>query len=610
MATLTAETTLTSAFQHDSTEAIVHTYVSRSITTAYRNPVGGDAPVYDGGTQFNQNVEILFNDQLTLYVETNYVDPTYTIDLDGDADYIRAVFSAGSPNSPGEVNLYLYYDFLDIDPNANIANVEVQVALQSSRSGYTSYPPYGVQDELHYGKVQAILCKDGFGDTLPSSDLTKITTNEQTTITLTIEPDATYWPQPSGIGTHHAIAIKLQGIVNPSTSYPGSPANGADIKVYSVKARVNYTGRTRLITGFVSPTTITSTTNGGFPTPEVLTSSGYNFNLPSLTIVDGSAIRYGAVGNEDDGSGQTWVVNSHTFKISGSAVSTGDYDRTFGGPILYGLQDEPNWVNQYLAYDVENDVDLTRTEVNDSNLTLEGSYTATFNSELLHTPFYADVNIAYVYPFNTGPLDLDVSTTLTTTGNLNHNTTADELSTFEFAATQTTNGGIIRLGYSTKSSSFTLSCTANPFKSTTITPLAEYTLTPSASLQITRDATLQSAFSISTDSGVTYGETQDEIGIKAFEFTLSSSPKVIHQITSETYSWTLSSDTAIVRILFAPDEYRMLELATKSRIYGLPDDRRVTNVQQSNRIYIHPADSRDAKAVQQTRIYREDGYYE
>ena len=589
MATITAETTLTSAFQHDSTEAIVHTYVNRSITTAYRNPVGGDAPVYDGGTQFNQNVEILFNDQLTLYVESNYVDPTYTIDLDGDADFIRIkqLYSGQNPASFTGGTLYLYYDFLDIDPSANVTSFDVQVTFQSTQS--TDYNTL----------ITASVDNNGFSTAgAGESDQASISTQDQTTITLTVEPNPIYLPQSSGFGPHQAISVSF------------IRQNSIDVKIYSVKARVNYTGRTRLTTGFVSPTTITSTTNGGFPTPEVLTSSGYNFNLPSLTIVDGSAIRYGAVGNEDDGSGQTWVVNSHTFKISGSAVSTGDYDRTFGGPILYGLQDEPNWVNQYLAYDVENDVDLTRTEVNDSNLTLEGSYTATFNSELLHTPFYADVNIAYVYPFNTGPLDLDVSTTLTTTGNLNHNTTADELSTFEFAATQTTNGGIIRLGYSTKSSSFTLSCTANPFKSTTITPLAEYTLTPSASLQITRDATLQSAFSISTDSGVTYGETQDEIGIKAFEFTLSSSPKVIHQITSETYSWTLSSDTAIVRILFAPDEYRMLELATKSRIYGLPDDRRVTNVQQSNRIYIHPADSRDAKAVQQTRIYREDGYYE
>ena len=617
MATLLGSATLNTTFTSTCGDVSLATSdLTRVTQTGYRTTVGGEAPFYDGGAYNKpQRAEVLYNDELAKYTEDDFIDSDYLELLDPDTDFVKAVATAGSPNSPGTADLFLYFDFLDIDPTATVSSIDVQVTLESTQGGYSSYAPYGAQDELHYGKVQAYWHSNGFtSSNTSSSGQVKITTDDRTTVDLTITRDAILgWGANTGAGEEHCMKVTFTGVVydhaGTGFAYPGLPS--LNVKIYNVRARANYTGRTRLTTDFKKPPSFTSTSSNN---PQTISSTGYNFNLPTDALVEGSIIIYGGVGAEPDGTGQTWNAyttggnKGHRFTISGSEVTSVDYDRSVGNSFLWGQEsthpsNEGQWSADYLAYDYDGEAELTRAEAVDSNLTLESRYVGNFNSELLKPPYKGKVKLAFVLPV-IGSSDITANTTLTATPVMVHGNTADEIDDFTTAvsvsalggflleavsnpstAITTTPGttiGLVRTGFTVAmSASFTVPDTTTQFAITAasfIFPSASVSC--SAGVTFTTPATSSSAFTTTPGTAIGRIRTGFTIAVPSAFTTPALSDVLLVKAPNDKQVYTTPLDT---RTHIIPEDDRTLALETETRTYIIPEDDRIHELETETR---------------------------
>jgi hypothetical protein len=631
MATLLGTATLQGQFTTDFNDVSVATDDFNRVTqTGYRTTFGGEAPFYDGGAYNKpQRAEVLYNDELAKYTEDDFIDSDYIDLLDPNTDFVRAVATASSPNSPGTAGLFLYFDFLDIDPTANVTSIDVQVTLESAIGGYTSYPPYGTQDELHYGKVQATWLNNGFGTNGSDSSQVKINTDSRTTIDLTITPNSLYWGANTGAGDQHCMKVTFTGVVNPPPpTYPGAPS--LDVKIYNARAKANYTGRTRRTTDFVRPPSFTSTTVGGFANPQTISSTNYNFNLPSDAIIDGSIIIYAGVGTEPDGTGQTWSpygadgYGAHRFTISGSIVTTGDYNRSYGGYFLWGQESthpsgEGQWSADYGAYDYDNDVGLTYAEVTDSNFTLESKYTNTFNSELLKTPYKGTIKLAFVQPISSGDININTVSTVSATPVITHGFTADEIDDFTSTVTLTALGGFVLTGApQTQASAFTTTVgTTGRIRPGESTINTAFTVTVSAINDLSGAAVTFPSATVSVSAAVARTTPANINTTVTVSTGLAGMTRTNHTVTAPAVA-TFSAVSGI-SLLKAVDPDRIFVSPTQTRTHIIPiegenraHERRIY-IPQQTRTYVIPIEGEDRAherrlyVPQQTRSVKVEG---
>ena len=601
MATLLGSATLNTAFATSSEATVVTNDLNRVTTTAYRKPVA----VHSGTS--SKDFRPLFINDVNLYLQGGYVDNDYT----EDKDYYETIATASSPNSPGTETVFCNFNFLEVDPIATITNVEVRMTIQSTQGGFSTYPPYGTQDELHYGKVKIGWADQGSGDTNIEETTTKVTTNELTTLTFTLTPDGvggSFW-DGIGLGLRHMVKLKFEGVVNPSDAYPG--ADSLNIKVYALEARVNYTGRTRFVTGFKSPSTI----SGGTGTTP-LSSTGYGFAIPSDHILDGVAVRFGAdrAGSGNAGHGnflnQSSVANNMHFQSGGSQVSTStmvlDPDTLLmGAPTLYDDGTSGRTATLYQSVDEDNtDAEITTAEANASDFGILTKFLPVSGSVGFDLePSTLDINIAHVGPIISGDVSANTVSTLTATPVMTHGNTADEIDDFTTAVSLSALGGLLLQAEANPSTAITTTVgTAGRIRTgfTVSMPAAftvpditvEFAITaasfifPSASVTVsaavekTTPATSTSAFT--TTPGTTIGMIRAgfDIAVPSAFTTPAISDVLLVKAPNDKQIYVTPVDT---RTHIIPEDARTLALETETRTYIIPEDDRIHELETETR---------------------------
>ena len=598
MATLLGSATLNTAFATSSEATVVTNDLNRVTTTAYRKPVA----VHSGTS--SKDFRPLFINDVNLYLQGGYVDNDYT----EDKDYYETIATASSPNSPGTETVFCNFNFLEVDPIATITNVEVRMTIQSTQGGFSTYPPYGTQDELHYGKVKIGWADQGSGDTNIEETTTKVTTNELTTLTFTLTPDGvggSFW-DGIGLGLRHMVKLTFEGVVNPSDAYPG--ADSLNIKVYALEARVNYTGRTRFVTGFKSPATI----SGGTGTTP-LSSTDYGFAIPSDHIIDGVAVKFGAdyMGSGTPGHGNFYTGGTINFESGGSQVSTSSISmdpdiKLMASPTLYDDGTATRIETLYQSVDEDNtDVEITTAEVNASDFGIITNFlpvsgTVGFDLE----PSTLDINIAHVGPLISGDVGFPMVSTVTTTGKLTHGVVDSELNDFTGTFTITALGGFLHQGTS-----------SIPTAITTTVGLA-------GRIRTGFTVSMPTAFSVPDLVNIDFAITAASFIFPSATVVVSAAVERTTPAASNT-AFTVAPGTAIGRIrtgftiaspsaitvpaltdvilVKAPNDKQIYVTPVDTRTYIIPEDSRTHQLEQETRTYIIPEDSRTHNLETETR---------
>ena len=613
MATLLGTANIQGAFTTTSEALVVTDDLNRVTTTAYRKPVA----VHSGTSP--ADFRPLYINDVNLYLQSGYVDDDY---LENN-EFVEFIETASSPNNPGSSTLFCNFDFLEVDPLATVSNVEVRITLQSTVGGFTSFAPYGTQDELHYGKVKVSWNDDGSDDSTEITLTSKVTTNQLTTLSFTLEPhDPTdpahisFW-EPIGLGEHHMLKLTLEGVVNPPP--PAFPQQSLNMQIYALEARVNYTGRTRFVTGFKSPATISGGTGS-----TALSSTGYGFAIPSGHVVDGVAVRFGAdhPGSGNPGHGSFFnpgVPNVMHFVSGGSQVSTESMDldadtRLMASPTLYDDVTRERHETLYHTVDEDNsNVAITTAEVNASDFGITTQFFPVSGSVGFDLePSTLDINIAHVGPVISGDMTINTVSTVTATPSMTHGTTADEIDDFPTAVSLTAFGGFKLEGApQTQASAFTTTVgTVGRIRSGfDIAMPAQFTVPNIDGSFVNRSGV---AFSFPTATVTVSAAVSMTTGVDtintAFTTTLGTTIGRIRAgfdiAIPSAFTTPAISDVLIIK---EPLASQIFTTDTQTRTYVIPEDDRNITIPQQTRTHVIPADDRNITIPQQTRNIKVEG---
>ena len=608
MATLLGTANIQGAFTTTSEALVVTDDLNRVTTTAYRKPVA----VHSGTSE--TDFRPLYLNDVNLYLQSGYVEDNYT----ENNEYFETIETADSPNDPGSQTVFCNFDFLEVDPTATIANVEVRMTLQSTVGGYSSYAPYGTQDELHYGKVELIWADRGSGINEAGAVSTKITTNELTTITVTLDPADTFW-NGIGMGNHHMVKLKFEGVVNPGDTYPG--ANSLNMQIYAFEARANYTGRTRFTTSYQSPSTISGGTGS-----TGLQSTGYGFAIPSGHTIDGVAVRFGA-DYQGSGSGRGGYNNYSTvsdvmhFESGGSQVSSNTIDLDddtvlAASPRWTGVETGERHETLYQAIDYNNtDTAITTAEVNASDFGIITKFfprsgSAGFDLE----PSTLDINIAHVGPVITGDIGINTVSTVTASPTIVHAFTSDEIDDFTSTVTLTALGGFKLEGApQTQASVFTTTVgTAGRIRTDhTVSMPTQFSVTVSAINDLTGSALTFPTATVSVSAVVERTTPAQSTSVFTTQLGIAGMTRTNHLITAPAVA-TVAAVSGVT-LLKAVDSDRIFVSPTQTRTHIIPEQLRTETIEQQTRTHVIPlqgenrAHQRRLTVPQQTRTALVEG---
>lgn len=584
MATLLGTATLTSQFTSTFDDVrVVTDDFSRVTTTAFRDPT--TVHIQGQGTIDTRDYRAIYLPNVADYVDGGYFDTDYVFD--------DPIFSAGYA-SPGTSELLkIAYDFLDIDPTANISSVEVKIDFE---------PTEALGSDPNFGTLQMAFSVQGA--TNPESATQTITSGDRQTMTFTIPASGT-WPV-TGLGEHHTVLMTGSG------SFKA-------MRIYRLQARVNYTGRTRFTTGFKSYTTKSVTdfipatdTN---PPPisgeqtRLYKSEGYGFAIPSDHIVDGVGMLFG-FGAVVNGTAASSLHFKRDVSGTHTRISTNQMPTHFGGFLSGG---EANvYARLVNSQDQDNsNVAITTAEVNDSTFGLEGRFAYEFASTRPSEPVVFDINIAHVGPIISGDVGINTASTVTTQGNLTHGVVDSELNDFTGTVSLTALGGFLLEGApQTQASAFTTTVgTVGRIRSGfTVAMPAQFTVPNVASSFVnlsgiavsfpTATVTVSAAVSMTTGADSNTAFTVAPTGLIGMIRTNHTSALPI--------SATIPAVTDIL-IIKAPLDSQIFTTDTQTRTYVIPEDDRNITIPQQTRTHVIPADDRNITIPQQTRNIKVEG---
>jgi hypothetical protein len=568
MATLLGTANIQGAFTATCGDAIVQTFENRATTTAYRAPISA----YRGIGIARDNTAALYNDEFAEYTTGQYFINTYVTE---ETDFVGPyVETATSPSNPGTSELLCHFNFLDIDHRATITSIEVQVTLKSTIGGYTTYPPYGTQDTLHYGKIKG----DWFGSG-PEASATdtgtfeNITQNTAHTKTITLTPTA--------LGTLPTLKLSFEGVVNPGDTYPG--ADSLNLTIYNVVARVNYTGKTRLTTGFRTVTSFDSIADGGdIGIDPVVTVTGYDFasHIPAGATVHGTQVKWGfvdytaTVGGSDPAVEPNKAIpsvdasqNTLRYRTSGGLVSTAYIDNIDNNQVYHLPTTTDTQPQIYYAWDNSNTLGVTRANAVDSTFGLQhepGDNDVNLGFALTQSglvqeadqegisPQYETyaIDIAYIPALVSGDIAINTVTTVAdTTVNITRTSPANISSAF---TTQTGPAGLIYAGESTINSAFSMAIDSE--LSITAVALSFPSATVSASAQVEYQASADLSASFTTDfaGNITYRVDVGSGELPSFDsaFTLTALGGFKLLSAALTINSTTTTDVGLAGLIF------------------------------------------------------------
>ena len=424
MATLLGTANIQGAFTTACNDvSVVTSDFTRVTQTAYRDPI--TIHIQGEGVIDTRDYRAIYDPDFGLYAESDYFDS----DNGSSTDYVfrDPIFTAGFATPGNSELLKVAYDFLDIDPSANISSVEAKMDFE---------PTEELGSDPDYGTLQMAFLVESATD--PQSAPQTITSGDRQTMTFPIPASGT-WPS-TGLGEQHTLEFTAGGYFKA-------------MRIYRLQARVNYTGRTRFTTGFKSYTTksvldfIPGTDTNPPPIPTEFTrlykTEGYGFSIPSDHAVDGIGLLYG-FGAVVDGTYPTSDSLHFKTAVGGThtRVSTNGMPSFFGGYLSGGGAN--SWARLVNTQDEDNTrTQITSAEVNDSTFGMEARFAYEFASTRPSEPVVFDINIAYVGYMISGDIGINTVSTVSATPVMTHGNTADEIDDFVTTTSLTAVGGFL-----------------------------------------------------------------------------------------------------------------------------------------------------------------------
>ena len=284
MATILGEANLSTSFTALSEDnSLAHSNNNRSVTTDFRRPLVLRTGTDDEADAFsyavnNQNILRYHNQDGNDYLITDPITNPAGSGTQGTTDPHLFLRHFNQSNEVAKRHFQMQFDFTEIDAGAvfNEPNsLEIQIDLQSHLKGHDTYSGNQNSGTPNFGKVQAYWNPDMTPITFsrsvqPSGEVT-LTDQTRQTITLSIPAhsltEANIPDSITDYGKRPTIFIRFLGTVNsPLAPLASIPAGsnfrysgrfgtevGLEMRIYSIKARYTYTGRTNLTTGFIEP---------------------------------------------------------------------------------------------------------------------------------------------------------------------------------------------------------------------------------------------------------------------------------------------------------------------------------------------------------------------
>ena len=505
MATLLGTATLNTAF-NVSPDSVLHTFALDKVSqTAFKPPVS--AYNSDAVTDFSAR---LYNDAVEDYVDQGYFNTPYMSETE---DFVEIIRTASSPGSAGTSKLHFHFDMLEVDPAATITSIQAKITFESTQGDNGENT--GTES---FGILTVDYREDGPSDTADgvTESTTTITSDQLQTQTITLTPSTAGGSnfKGTGLGTLGTLGVRFTGITKPvpplgtGSAFPGQ--SSLNVKIYNVVMQVNYTGRTRFVTGYQTrklqghPFTVNVNTPGSgvdvsaqgykwssanfpFNPYDVFIESTENLGfaslLPSDAVVDGTAVLYGfidyrnsagtfAPGTATETSNsfrKGQPLGAHTVQLihgTGSTrtnVSSEVYtDHSFVQWRPGEIHDEPY---TFAGEDSANAMGTTRAQAVSENFGIKLNPTqyaggAQLGSLVSGTSkpnsldyaaispdlFKYGINVAYNPPFISGDIGISTVSTTTVGAVLTHAVASSEIATFASTFTTTALGGFVLVG--------------------------------------------------------------------------------------------------------------------------------------------------------------------
>ena len=614
MATILGEANLSTSFTSVFNDTRVATFdTTRDTTTDFRRPmiVRGFNTLTPIGQLENFNL-------IDHYPQTGQ-------DFDrssGTGDKNLLLLDGNNSNVVGSRTLDFQFDFHDIDQTATFDtnSLEIEIDLQSSLKGHESYSGNANSGDPYFGSYLATFetvstHSLGFQQSpIQHNNGTPIKITSADRQTITIQMPGHYTNTPSIFGLQPRLKIQFFGVVNSPLS-PLSIPEGAnfgaaggfgspgayEIRIFSIKARYHYTGRTFLTTGFTAPK-----------------SGDYDFTniIPSTSVYKGMGTIY-RYQTKETSQTQTRCMtlknntNDNLLNATGLNAKTSDPSIGFQPRTSYTTDftiansdgneiqcpTEMFYINEYTDRDDDgfiNEVVPTISMFRDPNLDLV-AYFQGAEHNIYSVLARQELNIAYM-PEITGEALMSASFSTDVTGNQRHTLLPADISTIASSFTMTTLGGFrLKDPQPRADFSFTVDVTANPV----IAPTVE-TYSSSFSMTQTANNIIGGASTPSMAFGVTVAGT-------VLVDTLLSGPTSI----SASFGFTPTANNIIaVSSLDKAEPSAAFAIASLSEIGGdldiirSPSDVNKLTLTQETRTYITDEFDRTITPDSFTRIYR------
>ena len=611
MATILGEANLSTSFTSVFNDTRVATFdTTRDTTTDFRRPmiVRGFETLTPIGQLENFNL-------IDHYPQTGQ-------DFDrsaGTGDKNLLLQDGNGSNVVATRTLDFQFDFHDIDQTATFDtnSIEIEIDLQSSLKGHESYSGNQNSGDPYFGSYKATFetySTHNVSQQAPiqhnSGTPIKITSSDRQTITIQMPG---HYVSQSVFGLQPRLKIQFFGTVNsPLVSTGTADGNfgfaagygnpyGFEIRIFSIKARYHYTGRTFLTTGFTAPTGGDYDFTNIIPSTSVYKGMGTIYRYQTKETSNNQNRNMTLKNNTNDNLLNATGTNAKTSSpnIGFQPLTSYTTDFTIANSDGNEIQcpTEMFYINEYTDRDDDglvNEVIPTMSMFRDPNLDLVAYYEGAEHN-IYSVLARQELNIAYM-PEITGEALMSASFSTDVTGNQTHTLLPTDISTIASSFTVTTLGGFrLKDPQPRVDFSFTVDVTANPVIAPTVeTYSSSFSMTQTANNTIGGASTPSMAFGVTvagtvlvdtllsgpTSISASFGFTPTANNIIAVSSLDKAEPSAAFAIAS------LSEIDGDLDIIRSPSDVNKLTLTQETRTYITNEFDRTITPDSFTRIYV------------------------
>ena len=611
MATILGEANLSTSFTSVFNDTRVATFdTTRDTTTDFRRPmiVRGFETLTPIGQLENFNL-------IDHYPQTGQ-------DFDrsaGTGDKNLLLQDGNGSNVVATRTLDFQFDFHDIDQTATFDtnSIEIEIDLQSSLKGHESYSGNQNSGDPYFGSYKATFETYSTHNVSQQAPIQhnngtpiKITSSDRQTITIQMPG---HYVSQSVFGLQPRLKIQFFGTVNsPLVSTGTADGNfgfaagygnpyGFEIRIFSIKARYHYTGRTFLTTGFTAPTGGDYDFTNIIPSTSVYKGMGTIYRYQTKETSNNQNRNMTLKNNTNDNLLNATGTNAKTSSpnIGFQPLTSYTTDFTIANSDGNEIQcpTEMFYINEYTDRDDDglvNEVIPTMSMFRDPNLDLVAYYEGAEHN-IYSVLARQELNIAYM-PEITGEALMSASFSTDVTGNQTHTLLPTDISTIASSFTVTTLGGFrLKDPQPRVDFSFTVDVTANPVIAPTVeTYSSSFSMTQTANNTIGGASTPSMAFGVTvagtvlvdtllsgpTSISASFGFTPTANNIIAVSSLDKAEPSAAFAIAS------LSEIDGDLDIIRSPSDVNKLTLTQETRTYITNEFDRTITPDSFTRIYV------------------------